>query len=436
MAPDWQGFVRSPFVLCKKTDKCSCPNAFLTDRCDTGLAMKSAVDKKECIGTLDPPRAFSNSLQSIASQPWVAAATVRVLDLADELQSKPQVLVVGVVDPSGRFRGLVLRDHLFALVGKPFGRDVLQRSTLAEIAEPLPALDGRLDIFAGAEQIRRLREEDRVADFLPLLDGTGRLQGIVSVQDMVNRLARMTEDDIESTGRLQERLLAGSDPASVSSCSIRAWSRAAKGVGGDFYFVRSLSDGRVFASLCDVSGKGVSASFVVAMVWGLLSGYDFRHGLRELLIRLNRAVISSFHMEKYLTGVFLVYDPGTSRMVCADMGHSHVALFRGGRSLSVRGKRLNLPIGIEPEIDPALLSFKLQSGDTLTAYSDGLTEQQNAGGEEFGDARLMGLLRRSLETGAAPETLIPEALDAYRAGTPQQDDMSFLMVSPSEAAGS
>lgn len=425
------GPVRSLFVLCKKTDKCISSNAFLTDRCDTRPAMKSIVDKNGCVGTLNPPRVFSNSLQSIASQSWFAAADVRVLDLADELQFKPQVLVVGVVDLNGLFLGLVPRDHLFALVGKPFGRDVLQRSTLAEIAEPLPALDGRLDIFAGAEQIRRMREEGRIDDFLPLLDGSGYLQGIISVQEMVNHLARMTEYDIESTGRLQERLLAGSDPASVSSCSIRAWSRAAKGVGGDFYFVRALPGGRVFAALCDVSGKGVSASFVVAMVWGLLRGYDFRHGLRELLIRVNRAVVSSFHMEKYLTGFFLMYDPGTSRLMCADMGHSHVALFRSGRTLAVRGKRMNLPIGIEPELDPVLLSFKLQKGDCLFAYSDGITEQQNPQGEEFGDGRLMELLRKGLASGRAPESLLPETLEAFRAGTPQQDDMSFLMVSPS-----
>lgn len=378
-----------------------------------------------------PERFYSSSALRVARHFWRTGAMVRVLDLADDLQKRPEVEVIGVVDEDGRIVGVVLRERLFALIGKPFGREVLQRSLVREVTEAAWTFHAHMDIFALAQKIR-IRETSGESDdaYFALVDGEEKLQGILSAQDLSEHLSRITQDDIELAGRLQERLLASAEFPTKRGYRLEAWSRAAKGVGGDFYYARELAGGKIFGTLCDVSGKGVAASLIVSLVWGILRAYDFRHGLRDLLVSLNKAIVETFHMEKYLTGFFMIFDPENKRVICADMGHSHVMLLRGGRILAVRSGKQNLPIGIEQEIEVTIQAIRLRGGDSLFAYSDGIIEQENAGGLEFGERGLIGALlsKGQSSLGGSLQRTLPAAIDAFRSGTPQQDDMSFLLL--------
>jgi sigma-B regulation protein RsbU (phosphoserine phosphatase) len=165
------------------------------------------------------------------------------------------------------------------------------------------------------------------------------------------------------------------------------------------------------------------------MVWGMLRMFDFGLGLRRLVLGLNEAIVSTFHMEKYLTGVFLLYDPEQRRLTCADMGHSHAAVFRGGEARPLKGPRGNLPIGVDLELEPAIYAYRLASGDCLFLYSDGLIEQEDSRTAEFGERRLISSATAALARGEKLRETLPAALDAHRGGTPQQDDMSFLLLS-------
>jgi serine phosphatase RsbU (regulator of sigma subunit) len=176
------------------------------------------------------------------------------------------------------------------------------------------------------------------------------------------------------------------------------------------------------------------------MVWGFLRAFDFRRGLRELIAALNRTVVSTFHMEKYLTGFFMVYEPGTERMVCADMGHSHMFFMRGNRVVPIRERKLNLPVGIEYDIDPSLIAIRLKRDDALFVYSDGIVEQENSEGLEYGEERLGRFLLENQKRGGQLKFSLPVDIDKYRGSVPQQDDMSFLLFrfngAPTPGAGS
>ncbi|MDR2702099.1 MAG: serine/threonine-protein phosphatase, partial [Spirochaetaceae bacterium] len=224
-----------------------------------------------------------------------------------------------------------------------------------------------------------------------------------------------------------ERLLTNTDEIKQLQVTVDAWSSSAKGVGGDFYFIRKISDNRFFASLCDVSGKGVTAALVVSIVWGFLRSCDMHKGLKKILESLNSSIISSFHLEKYLTGFFLIYDAETRQLQAADMGHSHTLYVRNGQNASMKKIRGNLPIGIEPDIKPMVYSLPVQDGDTLVIYTDGITEQDNPAGEEFGEERLTALVRKAAVQNKPLSEILPKALDNFRQNTPQHDDMTFLL---------
>lgn len=393
--------------------------------------MKDAKSAELILTAEASDRVYSSTAIRAARHYCYVRADYRVLETADALQARPDIPVLGVVDAEDKPVGILRRDQLFALVGKPFGREILQRSSVREIAEEARCFDAHADIFSVAQEGIG-NGEAAEPRYFPLTDGDGRFRAIVSAQDLANYLSRITQDDIRTAGLLQDRLIAGNELPEGEGWKAAAWTRAAKGVGGDFYFSRKLKNGTYFFALCDVSGKGVAASLIVSMAWGMLRTYDFARGLRELLVGLNRLIVDSFHMEKYLTGFFMVYDPAERRVVAADMGHSHVLLIREGVAHAVRGSRVNIPLGIEMDVDPAVHAYRLREGDGLLVYSDGITEQENADGQEFGEARLVAAAVASLkERVSGPAALgasLPRLIDEYRGRVPQQDDMSFLLL--------
>jgi sigma-B regulation protein RsbU (phosphoserine phosphatase) len=412
-------------------------NGVLTNLCEIWLAMKTLEARGTLLSQANPQRRYSNAILNIAHHLWYVSESVKVLELTDELQLHPEIFVFAVVDTHGTYLGLVERDALFALVGKPFGREVLQRSIIKELMQTVTPFDARQNFLTVAQHLHKTDEvvareaelagtEKKLARYFPLVDEHGLFQGIFSRYDLNEYLAAITRNDIELAGRIQERLLSNR-MMKKDRYSIVGWSRSAKGVGGDFYYMQEIHNGMLFATLCDVSGKGVSASLIVSMLWGMLRTYDFRRGLRDLIVTINKAIVSTFHMEKYLTGFFMLFDQNQSKLLCADMGHSHVYLIRNNHVKALKGRLLNLPIGIELDITPSLMGLPLQKGDRLLIYTDGITEQVNGAGEEFGEDRLKALLQTLPQDGKLVTEMLAEELDRFREGIPQQDDMSCIL---------
>lgn len=392
--------------------------------------MKTLEARETLISQINPQRRYSNSIMNIARYLWYVPESVKVLDVTDELQRYPEIAVFGVVNQDGSYCGIIEREALFSLVGKPFGREVLQRSLIRDLTKRVEPFDARLNFLSVAQYIQRREDEKGVSveryKYFPLVDEQGRFQGIFSRYDLNEYLAAITRNDIELAGMIQERLLS-QQTLKRDHCYITGWSRSAKGVGGDFYYMQEINNGMLFAALCDVSGKGVSAALIVSMLWGMLRTYDYKRGLRELIININKAIVTTFHLEKYLTGFFLFFDPLQSRLLCADMGHSHVYLIRHNHVKPIKGRLLNLPIGVDESVSPALMGIALQKGDRLFIYTDGITEQVNRSGEEFGEHRLKSLLSSLSQEERPLNELLPESIDLFSEGVPQQDDMSFLL---------
>ena len=93
----------------------------------------------------------------------------------------------------------------------------------------------------------------------------------------------------------------------------------------------------------------------------------------------------------------------------------------------IRASRVNLPIGIELEIDPKIYSLKTGYGNSLLLYTDGIPEQDNPEGEEFGEQRLMDIVTKSLKSGTVLSELLPGKIKTFCGTNPQHDDMTFLL---------
>lgn len=375
-----------------------------------------------------PGRLYSSSILKAARLFWTAPADLSATALADELRAAPDIAAVGLVDADGRALGIVRREQLFGMLSKPFGREILGKMPSSELMEAFPSFDAHEGLFTVANAFLG-DDPDYAPEFSLLVDEDGHFQGVLSARDLSAYLAAMTREDIDLAGSLQERLLGSNELAQGEDWAIGAWSRAARGVGGDFWFTKTMDDGRVFLALCDVSGKGVAASLVVAMAWGMLKTYDLSRGIVPLIKGLNDALIASFHLEKYLTGFFAIYDPVSKVLELADMGHSHALVFRGAKARKPVLGQANLPVGIEPALEPGLVRWRMKVGDRLLIYSDGLTEQENSAGKELGEKRLALIAAEALASGESLEEALALAFDRYRGKTPQQDDVTMLSLS-------
>ena len=372
-----------------------------------------------------PEKVYGSSLLRVADLFEAVPADCKVGDLAKMFQ-QPDRQAVGVVDSEGRALGVVTREHLFRLLGKPFGVEVLSRKTVESVLESVRSFDQNANLFLVAEELGESMEKHEVQFYL-LTDALGHFKGIFTSKDLLAWLSRMTQEDIALAAQLQERLVPMRSGQSGEGWFTQAFTHSAKGLGGDFYHVIPLGPQKVFVALGDVSGKGVAASILTSLLWGVLQFFDYRKGLKRLLLQVNEALIHTFHLEKYLTGVFLIYDAATRELTLADMGHGHSFLVRGRKVRPLRFPNMNLPLGIDLELSPTLYKMKLHSGDLVCLYSDGLTEQVNLAGEEFGDQRVWRLACAPGNPQALPEALLAE-LATHQGPVPRLDDVSWLQL--------
>jgi sigma-B regulation protein RsbU (phosphoserine phosphatase) len=200
-------------------------------------------------------------------------------------------------------------------------------------------------------------------------------------------------------------------------------------VGGDFYDFLQLSSGEWVGVLADVSGKGMSAALLSSMVLGALS-MEFHSNNRpqEVLNRVNELLCRKSLPFQFVTlFLFLLNPDGTGQFISA--GHNPAYLFR-----SATGKIQELAsdayvLGMFDFASYQPRTFRLDKGDILVVYSDGLTDAQNEREEMFGEERLLEIIRQEGPSGSQElQRKFLKAIEAFTQGMPQTDDITFVVV--------
>jgi len=233
---------------------------------------------------------------------------------------------------------------------------------------------------------------------------------------------RMLERDLALAHEVQRSLLPA-HPPQVDAYEFFAYYEPAHEVGGDYYDYVDLPDGRVAVVLADVSGKGISASLLMARL-----SAETRFCLAAertpgaALERLNRTFCHSGWEDRFVTMVLSVIDPVRHEVTLVNAGHLPPLLRRReGRVTAVSEEEARLPLGVDPEMEYPQCVVRLEAGDSLTLYTDGITEAMNERGELFGLKRLRSQLAVQVE---AVHQLGQHILDNVRrfTGTHRQSD--------------
>jgi sigma-B regulation protein RsbU (phosphoserine phosphatase) len=200
-------------------------------------------------------------------------------------------------------------------------------------------------------------------------------------------------------------------------------------VGGDFYDFLQLDSGDWMGVLADVSGKGMSAALLSSMVLGALSmEFHSRTQPQEVLERVNRLLCEKSLPYQFVTLFLFVLNPqGMGQFISA--GHTPAYLFHSATGkIEELGSNANV-LGLFDDASYESSVFRLDKGDILVVYSDGLTDAENPQGEMFGEERLLKLIRQEAPSGSqAIEQRLLKAIEAFTQSLPQTDDITFVVV--------
>lgn len=244
--------------------------------------------------------------------------------------------------------------------------------------------------------------------------------------EVAQRQKRLDED-LQSARELQKALLPTSAP-DIVGLEIAIGYRPARVVGGDLYDFHEYSPDTALIAFGDVSGKGVAAALYGALAGGLLRTFAPR--LREpaaLLQALNQALLERQVEARYVALLLLLWEARGRRLTLANAGALPPIVCRGGEIIRPRVE--GIPLGLLPDRDYEETVIETRPGDMILLYSDGITDQLDPRGEEYGRSRLIRLSKTLCNepAGAAVNAVFAD-LDAFTKEAPAFDDQTLLIL--------
>jgi phosphoserine phosphatase RsbU/P len=319
--------------------------------------------------------------------------------------------------------------------------DGAERQTLddlgTELLLPLPGRNRLMGVMAlGPKQSEAAYSKSDLHLLQVLATQTGMA---LEVSELAHSLAteaaqrERVNREIEIAREVQERLFPQEMPK-LPGATLAGHCRPAQGVGGDYYDVFLLQDGRIGLAVGDVSGKGISAALLMASLRASLRGVtlDNPREFAKLMDKVNRLVYEASASNRYATFFFGALDPVTRMLECVNAGHNAPLVLRQKPDGSAEILRLEADgpvVGLLPFAPYSEQSLQLQPGDLLVTYTDGISEAMTHDDEEWGEERMMQAAAAAKDGSAEAvlQHVFAEA-DRFTAGAPQHDDMTLLIL--------
>lgn len=237
----------------------------------------------------------------------------------------------------------------------------------------------------------------------------------------------LVRDELEVARELQEDLLPHDVPP-IPGYDFAHSYRTANEVGGDYYDLTPLPDGRVALLVGDASGHGMAAGLVMAIANATLkTALDLDPSPERVIRLLNRTLCRTGTKRTFMTVFYALLDPATGEMEYVCAGHPFPLLRRADGTVEELGCG-GLPLGMREPLDICAETEVLEPGDLLLLYTDGLAEALDTkGSEAFGYPRITALTRAGGSPHAVHERIL-RAFDSHVGGEPLKDDLTLLVA--------
>jgi sigma-B regulation protein RsbU (phosphoserine phosphatase) len=253
--------------------------------------------------------------------------------------------------------------------------------------------------------------------------------GYVSLELVFEEERRLLsiDNELAIAHEIQTSILPARSP-DMKSLHIAVAYRPMTAVAGDFYDFLAVDQNRLGVLVADVSGHGVPAALIAAMLkTAMESIVPSAHDPEAVLRGLNR-VVSGQRNDQFVTAAYLWLDNENHRALYSAAGHPPLLLWREGKLERVDSN--GIVFGATQQPDYPVCEMAIRPGDRFILYTDGVTEAQNGKREFFGDRMLEQVICRNESRTASKlvDELLAE-LGAWRpAPTAQQDDITLIVI--------
>ncbi len=236
------------------------------------------------------------------------------------------------------------------------------------------------------------------------------------------------EEELDLAREIQRNLLPQKIPA-YNNFDIAAINLSSKQVGGDYYDIIQLEDGKCCIAIADVSGKGVPAALLMANMQAFLQVICRQNISLDLATELiNDLITQNTSDGKFITFFWGILNDINKSFKYVNAGHNPPLLIRDGKiiKLEIGGMILGVMKTLYPYRSESL---ELKKDDVIILFTDGISEAMNKNGEEFTDARLEELaLNAASKSAESIMEKIKSEVQSFSEGTTQSDDMTLVVI--------
>jgi len=276
-----------------------------------------------------------------------------------------------------------------------------------------------------------------------MIDSSAALMLLISLAAIALRLrsyvaGRRLEQEVEIARSVQRDLLPSSK-RELDGFEVAADYLPASRVSGDFYDAFPVRNERAAFVLGDVSGKGLPAALLMGVMHGtvrLSSWTDSQLQNQEATRQINRLLFQRAATERYATMFWSYFDPRSQHLKYINAGHCPPLLVKAARRKTILRLSIGGPVlGLLADAEYQQGSVRLEPNDVLVLYSDGIVEAANSTGEEFGEDRVLAIVREhSEDTAEEIRNHILAAADAFTGQSEPEDDRTLVVIVYSGAA--
>ncbi|HJA70891.1 MAG TPA: SpoIIE family protein phosphatase [Candidatus Lachnoclostridium stercoravium] len=208
--------------------------------------------------------------------------------------------------------------------------------------------------------------------------------------------------------------------------------RPARGVGGDFYDMFKIDDHRLGFVVADVSGKGIPAALFMVLSKAYIKNYmRLDMPLDQMAVQVNNQLCENNEEELFVTCFICVLDTESGELTYVNAGHNRPAVSRKGGAFQFLECPADVPFGIMEGMTYRLQKDRLEQGDRIYLYTDGVTEAFNEDEQMFSDKRLLEALNRKTGLEDDPEAFVSylyQEVEDFTGNALQSDDITMLYL--------
>lgn len=239
------------------------------------------------------------------------------------------------------------------------------------------------------------------------------------------------EKELDVAREIQRKILPSKDPVfdklNISSVFIPAFE-----VGGDYYDFFEIDDNKFGFIIADVSGKGISAAFIMAEVKGIFESLSKTiSNPKEILCKANLILKRALDRKNFVSAAYGLIDFEQEVLTIARAGHCPLLLIRNHQIENIRPTGIGLGLDFSPKFEQSLgeIKFDLRENDLIILYTDGITEAKNSSLEDFGESKFEEILLKhsSKNVDEISNEVIKEVTQFSKHST-QHDDITLVIL--------